>query len=104
MYAWMSRIMFGWGYGFSYHLASIGAYLGIALVGIISGVMILISSIMMYRSPSRSATWGAVLLVASITSFIAMGGFFVGALLGFVTGLLAILSRPSELLEQTRNI
>ncbi|MDG6933416.1 MAG: hypothetical protein JRN68_01835 [Nitrososphaerota archaeon] len=103
-YQWMGRMMYGWGYGFSYHMATIGAYYGFVVVGIISGAVVIISSILLYRSPRQAALWGAILLVASVTSFVAMGGFFVGALLGFVTGLLAIFSGPKMTLQQTRTV
>ena len=67
-----------------------GWFYGLAAIGVISGVIILIGAIMVYTQPSRASSWGALILVFSIVSFFGMGGFFLGAILGVVGGILAM--------------
>jgi hypothetical protein len=63
---------------------------GMVAVGIVSGIGVLIGAIMLYRQPSQAVTWGVVILVFSVVSFLGMGGFFVGAILGIVGGILGL--------------
>lgn len=72
---------FGFGGGWFYWLAA---------VGIISGIVIVIGAIMIYNKPTRVSTWGALILAFSIVSLFGMGGFFIGAVLGVVGGILAL--------------
>jgi uncharacterized protein DUF6114 len=72
-----------------------GWFYGFAVIGIITGVLILFSAIIMYDRPRQVATWGAVILVLSVVSFFGAGGFFVGAVLGIVGGILALTWREA---------
>lgn len=45
---------------------------------------------MIYNQPSKTSTWGALILAFSIVSLFGMGGFFFGAILGVVGGILAL--------------
>jgi hypothetical protein len=38
--------------------------------------------------------WGTVIIIFSAISFVGMGGFFIGALLGIIGGAFAISYRP----------
>jgi len=60
------------------------------LLGAFCGVIIIISSILMYLRPKRARTWGWLILLFSLLSLFEMGGFFVGAILGILGGYLAI--------------
>lgn len=73
-----------------------GWFYGFAIIGIIAGVLVLFSAIMMYDRPRQVATWGAVILVFSVVSFFDAGGFFVGAALGIVGGILALTWREAR--------
>ena len=64
------------------------------LFGLISGVIVLVSAIMLLTNPSRWKTWGVLVLVFSVMSFLGLGGFIVGALLGIVGGILALRWKP----------
>lgn len=75
-------MMQGFGYG--------GWFYGAAAVGLISGIVILVGAIMLYTRPNKATTWGTLVLVFSILSFFGMGGFFLGAILGVVGGILAL--------------
>lgn len=67
-----------------------GWFYGFAIIGIIAGVLVLFSAVMMYDRPRHVATWGTLILVLSEVSFFGASGFFVGAALGIVGGILAL--------------
>ena len=74
---------------------SMGMMMGFApaltVVGIASGVMVILGSVMVYTHPSESQLWGAIILAFSVVSIIGgMGGFLVGLVLGVVGGVLAL--------------
>ncbi len=62
----------------------------ILTVGIVCGIVILVAAIMLYNHPHETKSWGTVILIVSIISLIGLGGFFVGAILGIVGGVLAL--------------
>jgi hypothetical protein len=70
-----------------------GWFYALAAIGLVSGVIILIGAIMVYTQPGRASTWGVLILVFSLVSFFGMGGFFLGAILGVVGGILAMTSK-----------
>lgn len=80
-------MMQGFGYG--------GWFYGAAALGLISGIIVLVGAIMTYARPKRAPTWGLLVLVFSILSFFGMGGFFIGAILGIVGGVLAMVWKPT---------
>ncbi len=65
----------------------------VAVIGAAAGIMILVGAIMVYNRPARASSWGALILAFSIVSLLAMGGFFLGAILGVVGGVLAMTFR-----------
>lgn len=83
-----SGMMQGYGLG--------GWFYGFVLVGVISGAVILLGAVMLYVRPSEARTWGLIILVFSILSLPAMGGFFVGAILGIVGGVLTISGKDTS--------
>jgi hypothetical protein len=83
-------MMHGFGFGG-------GWYYGLAATGIASGFVVLVGAIMVYNQPAKASTWGALILVFSVVSFFGMGGFFVGAILGVVGGILALTWAPTAL-------
>jgi len=60
-----------------------GWFYGMAAIGTVSGIIILVGAIMIYNQPAKASTWGALILFG-------MGGFFFGAILGVVGGILAL--------------
>lgn len=77
------------GYGFG------GWFYGMAGIGLVAGIIILIGAIMVYTQPSKASTWGALIVIFSILSLFGMGGFFLGGILGVVGGILAMtLNKP----------
>jgi hypothetical protein len=58
--------------------------------GVACGIVVLIGSLLLNRRPKEAATWGAIILIFSILSFVDMGGFIIGALLGIIGGVMAL--------------
>jgi hypothetical protein len=77
--------MMGGGFGLSY-----GYMAGFSLVGLVSGIIVVIGAIMLNVQPADHTSWGIVILIFSIVSFVSMGGFFIGAILGIIGGAFAI--------------
>lgn len=71
-----------------------GWFYGAAAIGLIAGIAVLVGAVMIYARPRSASTWGLLVLVFSILSFFGMGGFFIGAILGIVGGVLAMTWRP----------
>jgi hypothetical protein len=67
-----------------------GFMVGLMLVGLIAGIIVFVGSLMLYLRPLEHFAWGTVILVFSIISFLGMGGFVVGAVLGIIGGSFAI--------------
>ena len=64
------------------------------LFGLVSGVIVLLSAVMLLTNPGQRRTWGVLTLVFSVLSFIGLGGFIVGAILGIVGGILTLRWKP----------
>jgi len=93
--------MMGGGYGGYPQAATVstgipfGLVAGLAIVGLIAGIAIIIGSPMLKTRPTEHKTWGATILIFSIISFLGMGGFFIGAILGIAGGMLALIWKPT---------
>jgi hypothetical protein len=60
------------------------------LFGFVSGVIVLISAVILLTNPSQRRIWGVLILVFSVMSFLGLGGFILGAILGIVGGILTL--------------
>ncbi len=103
--------MSGW-YGFGFMGGMMGGYQGmmgsfgvpfgfmgsLMLVGLVSGIIVILGAAMLNARPSERWAWGLIILIFSIISFLGMGGFFFGAILGIIGGAFAMSGRH----EQTR--
>ena len=67
---------------------------GLSLIGLVAGILVIIGALMLNARPAEHTGWGVVILVFSIVSFLGMGGFFIGALLGIAGGALTLSWRP----------
>ena len=103
--------MWGMGGGYGWMMGGLGGMMGqpaygvmagLWILGFVSGMIVLISAIMLKVRPGEATQglracciwWGSIILVFSIVSFAGMGGFFVGAILGIVGAALALSWRP----------
>jgi len=64
------------------------------IFGLVSGALVLVSAVKLLSSPGQTRTWSILILVFSVLSFIGMGGFVVGAVLGIVGGALVLKWKP----------
>ncbi|MBI2937599.1 MAG: hypothetical protein HYY22_05275 [Thaumarchaeota archaeon] len=64
------------------------------LFGLASGVIVLVSAVMLLANSGQRKTWGVLILVFSIMSFLGLGGFIVGAILGMAGGILTLRWKP----------
>ena len=85
-----------WGMMGSYH-GMMGSYgfnndylLGFSVLGLVCGAIVVIGSFMLNLRPLDHVSWGVIVLVFSAVSFVSMGGWFVGAVLGAAGGALGI--------------
>lgn len=61
-----------------------------SVLGLVSGIVIVASALMLQNRPSEAKTWGTLILVFSVVSLFGMGGFIIGAILGIIGGILAL--------------
>ncbi len=64
-------------------------------VGIVCGSVVLLSATMLLAKLGQRRIWGILILVFSVLSFIGLGGFVVGAVLGIVGGILTLRWKPA---------
>jgi hypothetical protein len=70
--------------------------LALGVVGVIMGIIMVVGGFMLYSKPTSAKMWGVVVLVLSIISWVtALGGFFIGFLLGLIGGILALTFKPT---------
>ena len=67
-----------------------GLMSSLMLVGLISGIVVVVGAAMLNSRPAEHWAWGIIILVFSVVSFLGMGGFFVGAILGIIGGAFAV--------------
>ncbi len=74
----------------------IGYMAGLSFVGLVAGTILIVCALMLRTRPAEHVTWGAIIVIFSIISFLGMGGFYIGALLGIAAGALALSMRPQS--------
>lgn len=62
--------------------------------GLVTGIVVLVSAVMLLTNSGQARTWSVLILVFSVLSFVGLGGFVVGAVLGIVGGALVLKWRP----------
>lgn len=82
----------------------IGGIFGI--MGMVWGILIIVSASMMFIKKERHVLWGALVIVFSVASLFGdLGGFFLGLILGIIGGILGIVLSPvkkrKEITEST---
>lgn len=93
-WGWMGGMM-GWWSGYGPMMGLTGFVLVMNILGIIFGVVIIVSALMLYREPNQHQLWGILILVFSAISVVScMGGMGIGLVLGVIGGILAIVWKP----------
>lgn len=70
---------------------------GLSIFGLICGIIVLFSAIMLRFRPSQLQTCGILILVFSILGFFGFGGFIVGSVLGIVGAIMILRWKPPPL-------
>ncbi|MGD0690186.1 MAG: DUF6114 domain-containing protein [Candidatus Bathyarchaeia archaeon] len=94
-YGWgmMGRYSYGPGFGMMGGYGFGGIF---GLAGIVFGIVVMVSSLMLYNNPIDHSKWGLLILIFSVLSIFgsAMAGFGVGLVLGVLGGILALTWKP----------
>jgi hypothetical protein len=65
--------------------------------GLACGAVVLVSATMLLAKVGQRRTWGILILVFSVLSFVGLGGFIIGAVLGILGGILTLRWKPPVL-------
>jgi hypothetical protein len=68
-----------------------------ASIAAISGIFVLIGAMMIHFRPAKASTWANLIIAFSFVSLVGTGGFFIGAVLGIVGGLFALVRKPNPI-------
>ncbi|MDA4112648.1 MAG: DUF6114 domain-containing protein [Thaumarchaeota archaeon] len=60
------------------------------MFGLISGLIVLVSGIMLRVNPGQPVVFGLLILIFSVLSFFGSGGFVIGAILGIIGGIMTL--------------
>ncbi len=71
-----------------------GLLIAFGLIGLILGILVLYGALQLKHRPETAKTWGLLIIVFSLISYIGGGGFFLGLVLGLVGGILALVWTP----------
>ncbi len=98
---WMSGMMSGY-HGFTGG-GQFGFFSIISLLGLFAGAAMIFGAVMLRARPQDHLLWGVLILVFALVSFVDMGGFFIGAILGVIGGAFAISYRSPTSSTQNPN-
>jgi len=91
MYGWVGFGMMGGYMGMMGSIGGLSGFMsGLSLVGLVSGILVIIGALILNARPAEHTAWGTIILVFSILSLLGMGGFIVGAVLGITGGAFAL--------------
>ena len=76
--------------GYYYGSYGYGIMYGLESFGIIIGILVIVFAILMRSRPADRKTYGVLIIAFSLVSFVGMGGFFIGAIIGLIGGALAL--------------
>jgi zinc-ribbon domain len=72
----------------------VGVAVGLAVVALFFGLIVLYFAFKLKTNPANARTYGILILVFAVISFIGGGGFYIGAILALIGGILAIVWTP----------
>jgi hypothetical protein len=70
---------------------------GVGLAGLVSGLVVLGSGVMLRVYPSQSVLFGVLMVLFSVLGFVGTGGFVAGAVLGIAGGVMTLRWQRPEL-------
>ncbi len=72
----------------------VGLAVGLAVLALVFGLIIILFASRLKSNPAGAKTTGAIILVLALISFIGGGGFYIGAILALIGGILALVWHP----------
>ena len=93
IYALLILALAGYVASFGFGFAS-GFLIALAVVALIFGVLVLFFAMRLKSNPGSARVYGVAILVLALISFFGGGGFYIGAILALVGGILAIIWTP----------
>jgi hypothetical protein len=72
----------------------VGIAVAFAVVALLFGLIVLYFAMKLKSNPQNAKTYGILILVFALISFIGGGGFYIGAILALIGGILAIIWNP----------
>jgi|HubBroStandDraft_1064217.scaffolds.fasta_scaffold176735_2 amino acid transporter len=95
IYAVGASILAGVGFG------GVAIFLvALAVIALIFGIIVLILALRLKSNPQGAKMTGILIIVFSLISFIGGGGFYIGAILALVGGILALIWNPGTAMPQ----
>ena len=64
----------------------------IGAIGLVFGIIVILGAFLIYM-PGKEVIGGIIVLIFSIISIVALGGFFIGLILGIIGGILGLLKK-----------
>jgi ribosomal protein L40E len=74
--------------------------IGFAVIAIVFGIIVLLLALRLKSNPQGARMTGILIIVFSLISFIGGGGFYIGAILALVGGILAVIWTPAPMMAQ----
>jgi hypothetical protein len=71
-------------------------FAGLSLVAVICSVIVIIGAVMLRVQPHQHVPWAILIIAFSAVSFVGMGGYFIGAILGIIGGAFELTVRRSS--------
>jgi hypothetical protein len=87
---YMSGMMDGYHNFMGSYGSSYGFFAGISILSLICGIIVIVGAVMLRAQPREHMIWATLIIVFSAVSFVGMGGFFIGAILGIIGGAFAL--------------
>jgi hypothetical protein len=71
-------------------------FAGLSVVALICGIIVVIGAIMLRVQPHQHLPWAILIVAFSAVSFVGMGGYFIGAVLGIIGGAFELTIRRQQ--------
>ena len=84
--SYMRGVMDGYHNFMGSNADSTGFLASLSIVGVVCGVIVVMSAIMLKVNPRQHVVWAVIIIAFSALSFVGMGGFFIGAIIGIIAG------------------
>ncbi len=80
----------------SFGLGAFGAIIiALAGIGVVFALLIIFGALRIKSQPTSAHTWGIVIILLALISFLGGGGFYIGSILALIGGILAVVWKPT---------